>query len=120
MAEFPVNRRQFTLGAVASAATALLSPAEGLQQSSAKPSSPEQRVQTAMAKLSPAAQAEVEAKVAAIFRKYGSHLSEEQKTDIRRVMAETQDGLEKMRTFPLDNNDQPATVLHIEGTGGKR
>ena len=56
-----------------------------------------------MAKLSPAAQAEVEMKVASIFRKYGERLNDEQKADIRRAMAETQDGLEKMRAFVLEN-----------------
>jgi hypothetical protein len=64
-----------------------------------------------MAKLSPRAQAEVEMKVSEIFRKYGDRLSNEQKADIRRIMAETQDGLEKMRAFPLENGDQPADAF---------
>jgi hypothetical protein len=123
MANFSLDRRTFTLGAAATAAAALISPAEALQQAGAasKPAdTPEQKVKAAMAKLSPAAQAEVEARVANIFRKYGSRLSEEQKTDIRRVMAENQEGLEKMRAFPLDNGDQPATVLHLDGQGEKK
>ena len=43
--------------------------------------------------------------------RYGKRLSEEQKADIRKVMAETQGGLEKMRAYALENGDQPATVL---------
>jgi hypothetical protein len=35
-------------------------------------------------------------------------------------MAETQDGLEKMRAFVLENSDQPATVLKLRREGGKR
>ncbi len=50
-------------------------------------------------------------KVASIFRKYGDKLSDEQKSDIRRIMAESQEGLEKMRTFKLDNGDQPADTF---------
>jgi hypothetical protein len=53
----------------------------------------------------------VEAKVASISRKYGDRLSEEQKADIRRIMAESQDGLEKMRAFALENGDQPADTF---------
>ena len=73
-----------------------------------------------MAKLYPAAQAEVEAKVASIFRKYGNKLSDEQKADIRRAMAENQEGLEKMRAFALENGDQPATVLRFDSNGGQK
>jgi hypothetical protein len=50
-------------------------------------------------------------KVASIFRKYGERLSDEQKADIRRIMAESQEGLEKMRAFKLENSDQPADAF---------
>jgi hypothetical protein len=50
-------------------------------------------------------------KVASIFRKYGDRLNDEQKADIRRIMAESQDGLEKMRAFKLENGDQPADAF---------
>jgi hypothetical protein len=73
-----------------------------------------------MAKLSPAAQAEVEMKVASVMRKYGDRLSAEQRTDVRKALAETQDGLEKMRAFALDNSDQPATIFHAYRPEGKR
>jgi hypothetical protein len=64
-----------------------------------------------MAKLSAPAQAEVEMKVASIFRKYGERLSDEQKADIHRIIAESQEGLEKMRAFKLENGDQPADAF---------
>jgi hypothetical protein len=132
MREFSLGRRRFTLGAAVAATTALILPADALPagavsqtaQSTSPPSVPltplEQQAQTAMAKLSPRAQAEVEMKVSEIFRKYGDKLSAEQKTDIRKVMAETQDGLEKMRAFALENGDQPATVFHAYRAEGNK
>ena len=120
MHEFSLGRRRFTLGAAAAATTALILPADAISQAASRlapaPSSPavttlERQAQEAMAKLSPRAQAEVEMKVSEIVRKYGDKLSAEQKADIRKVMAEGQDGLEKMRAFALDNGDQPATVF---------
>jgi hypothetical protein len=71
----------------------------------------DKKTRAAMAKLSASAQAEVEMKVASIFRKYGDRLNDEQKADIRRIMAETQEGLEKMRAFKLENGDQPADAF---------
>jgi hypothetical protein len=64
-----------------------------------------------MAKLSASAQAEVEMKVASILRKYGDRLSDEQKADIHRIMTESQEGLEKLRAFKLENGDQPADAF---------
>ncbi|HEY3768181.1 MAG TPA: hypothetical protein VGN44_05875 [Candidatus Angelobacter sp.] len=129
MPKFSMDRRQFTLGAAA-AVTALVLPGKALpekalsitavpdgilSQSGAAPASDAQamdaKIQAAMAKLTPAAQAEVEMKVASIFRKYGDKLNDEQKADIRRIMAESQEGLEKMRTFKLNNGDQPADAF---------
>lgn len=125
MAKVSVDRRRFALGAAAAAATALINPAQALEQAqnaaSGQPStSLEQKAQAAMAKLSPAAQAEVQTKVDSIFRKYGTKLSDEQKADIRRALAEAQDGLEKMRAFALENGDQPATVLKLRPEGGRK
>jgi len=107
MTNASITRRTFALSAAA-AATGALIPAHALAHAHAH-NAPQQP--SAMSKLSPEAQAEVEMKVAAIFRKYGSKLSEEQKADIRRILAENQDGLEKMRAYALSNSDQPATVF---------
>lgn len=125
MPKFLLGRRQFALGAAA-AATALAVPGTAvlgkalpndlLAQAAASDKSLEdqsldKKTQAAMAKLSPSAQAEVEMKVASIFRKYGDHLNDAQKADIRRIMAESQDGLEKIRAFKLENGDQPADTF---------
>jgi hypothetical protein len=122
MAKFLIGRRQFALGAAAAATTALIPKGNGLTldvlaqaatptTQPIDPQSLEAKTKAAMAKLSPSAQAEVEIKVASIFRKYGERLSDEQKADIRRIMAESQEGLEKMRVFKLENSDQPADAF---------
>ena len=72
-----------------------------------------------MEKLSASGKAEVEMKFASIIRKYGVMLNDEQKMDIRRQLAEGQEGLNKMRAFILDNSDEPATVFQLSRTEGK-
>jgi hypothetical protein len=112
MPKFFLDRRQFALGAAAAATTALVRPGDLLAQTAVTgDNSVEAKTRIAMAKLSAQARAEVEMKVANILRKYGSRLNDEQKADIRRIMAESQEGLEKMRAFPLDNGDQPADTF---------
>ena len=122
MSKFPIGRREFALGAAAAATAALVNPVDALAQppSAVAPPGADQETQSAMAKLSPAARNEVEMKINSIFRKYGDRLNDEQKDDIRRAMAEGQDGLEKMRAYALDNADQPATVFQLYRREGKR
>lgn len=115
MPKFLLGRRQFAFGAAAAASTALL-PGKAvlghdLLDQSMDAQSLDKKTRAAMAKLSASAQAEVEMKVASIFRKYGDRLNDEQKADIRRIMAESQEGLEKMRAFKLENGDQPADAF---------
>jgi hypothetical protein len=110
MPKFLLGRRQFALGAAAAATSALL-PGDLLAQVPGADKSLDDKTRIAMAKLSASAQAEVEMKVGSIFRKYGDRLSDEQKADIRRIMAESQEGLEKMRAFKLENGDQPADTF---------
>jgi hypothetical protein len=121
MSKLFVGRRQFTIGAAAAAAVALVRPGEALAQSTGPAmQSLEEKTRAAMAKLSPLAQAEVEMKVSEIFRKYGDKLNDEQKNDIRKVLAETQEGLDKMRAFSLQNGDQPAAMFHAFRGEGKK
>jgi hypothetical protein len=118
-----LGRRQFTFGAAVAAATSLVFPVDALAQTVQTAVTADQsldaKTRAAMAKLSASAQAEVEMKVASIFRKYGDRLSEEQKADIRRIMAEGQEGLEKMRAFHLENGDQPADAFRAYRTESK-
>lgn len=110
-----ITRRNFAVRTAVAATAALLPMGKAQAQSTTTQTEAE-----AMKKLSPGARAEVEMKVSEIFRKYGRHLNDEQKADIRKVMAETQDGLEKMRSFALSNGDQPATALQLYGPGGEK
>jgi|SRR5215469_15082289 len=112
---FPISRRKFTMGA-AVAATAVLFP--GSEAQAASPVA--EQSQSEATKLSPGARAEVDMKVKEIFRKYGSRLNDEQKADIKKVMADTQDGLEKMRSFVLSNGDQPAAVFQLYREGERK
>jgi len=120
------SRRRFALGAAAATAGALIAPgdialAQATQPDTKSPAgSLDLAAQAALAKLSPAAQAEVEMKVASVMRKYGDRLSAEQRADVRKALAEAQDGLEKMRAFALDNGDQPATIFHAYRPEGQR
>jgi hypothetical protein len=115
----PISRRDFARRAALAAATAACLPSQLLANPSVAPSAPPQQADE---KLSPESQAEVDAKIQAIFSKYGSRFSDGQKTDIRRLVAEGQKPLEAMRKFPLDNSDQPANVLRLypDVTAGRR
>ncbi|HLW54916.1 MAG TPA: hypothetical protein VKW06_18920 [Candidatus Angelobacter sp.] len=121
MSSFSLGRRRFTVAAVAAAAGAVI-PSRKAGGEAAPPkqstSALDKQAKAVLARLSPQARAEVEMKVAEVLRKHGSTLSTEQKADIRKVMAEMQEGLEKMRTFALDNGDQPATVFHAYRSEG--
>lgn len=124
MTEFSLSRRRFALGAAAATAAMTfpgqLVSAMPAEEQAATPTSPqsgaptlEQQAQEALAKLSASAKAEVEMKFQNVVRKYGDRLTAEQKTDVRKALAETQEGLEALRAFALANGDQPAAVFHI-------
>ena len=94
MSKNTLSRRGFGL-----AAAAAMQPVRVLAQN-----------QTAL----PAAdQAEVDAKFANIIRKYGDRLSEEQRSRVRDVLARHQRMLMRVRAFPLENSDSPATGLRL-------
>ena len=105
-----ISRRDFTRRAVIAAATAACLPAELLAAPPLPATPPQQQAED---KLSPESQAEVDAKIQALLRKYGDRLSEAQKTDVRRLLTEGQKPLEQMRKFPLDNGNQPGNVLKL-------
>ncbi|HTQ87276.1 MAG TPA: hypothetical protein VMI93_13755 [Candidatus Solibacter sp.] len=119
--ESGLSRREFARGAtVAAAAMAALPPGVLGAAALATPCEAEAAALPPQAageasKLSAAAMAEVEAKIAEIMRRYGDRLDEAQKRDIRRLVREGQAPLEALRAFPLDNSDEPATILHLPG-----
>ncbi|PYX82993.1 MAG: hypothetical protein DMG66_00180 [Acidobacteria bacterium] len=96
-----ITRRQFARGAAVAAAGVALLPHRLAAQSYPPPGS----------KLSPEAQSEVEAKLQNVLRKYGSRLSQAEKADVRRLLLLNQESLEQLRSYQLENSDQPALVL---------
>jgi hypothetical protein len=62
-------------------------------------------------KLSAEGQAEVDARIQSILGQYGSRLSEEQKTDIRRLSVLAQPPLDRLRSYHLENADGSALYL---------
>jgi len=108
-----LSRREFAKAAALTTAAALV-PVDLIAQqqkpaTEAKP--PEKPPETP--KLSAASQAEADLAYETIMRKYGSRLSDEQKKDIKRLIVSQQGVLDKLRTFPVSNSDQPATVLRL-------
>jgi hypothetical protein len=64
-----------------------------------------------MPKLSPESQAEAEARFQSILAQYGTRLSDEQKTDLRRLCAAAQPPLDRLRAYPVQNGDGTALYL---------
>ena len=99
-----VTRRDFARGAVLVAATAALPrTAPSAKHTLAEGSS------TQAAQLSPAGEAQFQT----ILSKYGTRLSDDQKADVRRLVAQAQKTSETLRSFPLDNSNEPAMVFHV-------
>jgi len=94
-------------GAEASAAqaSAAVPPAQAANTSAANAQTPN------LPKLSPEGQAEVDARIQSILGQYGSRLSEEQKTDIRRLCTLAQPPLDRLRAYHLENADGSALYL---------
>jgi hypothetical protein len=110
-AKTKISRREFAFSAALATAAIATAPADLLAQEkpaaeAAKPEAPQPP------KLSAASQAEAEERYAAILRKYGSRLSEDQKKDVHRNLISQQQGLDQVRAFALENWDEPATVFN--------
>jgi len=115
-----ISRRDFAVSAALATAAIAAVPADLLGQEKTAPEAPKPGTPQPP-KLSAASQAEVEERYAAILRKYGSRLSEEQKKDVHKSLVSQQQGLDQIRAFPLENWDEPATVFNplFADKGGK-
>ena len=56
---------------------------------------------------------EVEARFQRVIQQYGEHLSDEEKTRIRKILAYNERLLQPIRSFPLENGQSPATGLKL-------
>jgi hypothetical protein len=61
----------------------------------------------------PADQAEIDAQFANVLRKWGDRLSDEQKVRVRAAMVRHHRMLMRIRAFPIENGDAPATGLRL-------
>jgi uncharacterized protein (DUF885 family) len=106
-----LTRRDFARAAAIAAATAAMAP--GIDAGTRLCTRPGLADASSADDAASARQAEIDARVADVFRRYGDRLSAEQKTEVRRLVGELQKGLDKLRAYPLGNGDQPATVLRL-------
>lgn len=107
-----LSRREFARRTAFAAATVAVAPATLLSQETAPSPAPASSAPPqASPPLSPELQAEGELKYQWVIQNYGSRLSDAEKTDVHRLVMEGQKPLAAFRAFPLDNSDQPATVL---------
>lgn len=106
--EVTLSRREFTRGvALAAATVAVPLTARGdVERISAAPT---QEGSPRTIQLSAAGEAQVQT----ILAKYGARLSDEQRVEIRRLVAQAQKTSETLRSFPLDNSDEPAMIFRI-------
>jgi hypothetical protein len=105
-----ISRREFARRAAFVSAAASLAPSNLLSSEYLAVPLPAQQPANAP-KLSPESQAEVESRIQSIFAQYGNRLSDAQKTDIRRLAAEAQPPLNRLRAFATDNGDGPGLYL---------
>jgi hypothetical protein len=108
----PVSRRGFARGVALAAAAAAVLPADLLAQTpSPSAAAPAAVPADETPKLSTAGKAEAEARIQNILRKYGSRLSDAEKADLRKLVLAQQESIDRLRSFPLENWDEPALTL---------
>src|SRR5215467_14089956 len=122
-----ISRREFARRAALVSAAASLSPAELLTNAPSAEVAPSTQAPVAKTsatttaapqpqtpgatKLSPESLAEADSRVDTIFNQYSSRLNDAQRADLRRLAAEGQAGLDRLRAFATDNGDGPALYL---------
>lgn len=105
-----ISRREFARRAAFVSAAASFSPADLLPSKSPDTVKPPFQA-PAGPKLSPESHSEMESRLQAVFAQYGSRLNDAQKADLRRLAAEGQAALDRLRAYPTDNRDSPALYL---------
>jgi hypothetical protein len=99
-----MSRRDFARAAALAAATAALPQSASVQASASAQATSAQAPQ-----LSPAGEAQLQT----ILARYGKRLSDDQKTEVKRLVIQAQKTSETLRSLPLDNSDEPAMTFHI-------
>jgi hypothetical protein len=105
---YALTRRDFARGIALTAATVAVPRKTPAQIESASGEASQEGAAQAT-RLSPAGEAQLQT----ILAKYGKRLSDEQKADVRRLVAQAQKTSEALHAFPLNNSDEPAMIFHI-------
>jgi hypothetical protein len=108
--ERTISRREFAQRAAMLSTAASLVPVEVLQGRPQAAATSPQTTQSAP-KLSDAGQAEADSRYQQILALYSNRLDDTQKANIKRMCAELQPSLERIRNFKLENSDAPALYL---------
>jgi hypothetical protein len=104
-----LSRREFAQRAAVLSATASLVPSKIIRPNGE--SAPSWQTPQATPKLSNAGQTEADSRYEQILSLYSDHLDDAQKANIKRMCAELQPSLERIRSFKLQNGDPPALYL---------
>lgn len=105
-----ISRRAFAKQAVLIAGAATVLPSALAEN---PPAAPSPATTSALPALPQASQAEADARIAWVINKYGSHLDQTQRSDVRRLITGAQGGIDQMRAFPLPNSVEPAGAFTI-------
>src|SRR5271167_2820023 len=105
-----LTRREFAHRAAMLSATATLVPAGVMLQTPTSAPVPVQMPEN-FPKLSTEGQAEAEARFQTVLSRYGSRLSDEEKSTAKMLCIFMQPSLEHVRAYPLENGDVPAVFL---------
>ena len=105
-----LSRREFAQRAAMISATAAILPPSVVLSAPTQSASDDQ-AQTSTPKLSPESQAEADARYQQLMSLYGDRLNDEQKTRVKKMCAELQPSLDRIRAYKLDNGDAPALYL---------
>lgn len=105
-----ISRREFAQRAAMLSATASIVPHTAMLDLPANAFASEQ-VEAGAPKLSPEGQAEADARYQQVLALYGDRLTGEQKNRVKKMCAELQPALERIRSYKLDNGNAPALYL---------
>jgi len=106
--EIKVSRRKFARGAAFAAAAAAI-PRDTRNVTETRSDALSQDQSARATQLSPVADAQLQT----ILAKYGKRLSEEQKTELKRLLTQAQKTSDALRSFPLDNSNDPAMIFRV-------
>jgi hypothetical protein len=101
-----LSRRQFARRAALLSATATITPVDALL-----PAASSAQTQPSTTQLSPEGQLEADSRYQQVISLYGDRLDDVQKANIKKMCADLQPTLERIRKFDLQNGNAPALYL---------